>query len=399
MNVIEPAAGRPEPGVRRVKLLLYESKRIASDYGRAVRSELAAARSSQSASRRLRKLLRAKRRYGIGPLYYALYRLADVPESEWPNYITDDPAFKARLAGMIPAADFRIAQNKALTYQHCLAHGLSTIPVLCVVGHSPDPLGPAVPLANSLDEWRRAMANAGTPLFVKKVDGTYGDGAFVVERGTNGFLLAGQAVSLDALYWRLWESKGESGWVVQPRVNAHRDVARITSAKGLPTVRVLTATVDGHPRLLFAALKITVRDNVTDNFEKGKSGNLLAPIDPESGVVGCPWGSCTSGWPVMAPFPVHPDSGQPIEGAALPLWRELVVLAERAQASLPGFRSVGWDIAIAEHGPVIVEANATYDMSVLQIAHQRGLRRELDAALSSSVNVPTTEVESQCMSS
>src|SRR5690606_24308140 len=141
---------------------------------------------------------------------------------------------------------------------------------------------------------RRAMASTSTALFIKKVDGTYGDGAFVVERASDGWMLEGQPVPLDALHRRLWESRGESGWVVQPRVNAHPHVKRITSAGALPTVRVLTAMVEGHPRLLFAALKITVRDNVTDNFEKGKSGNLLAPIDPATGVVGRAWGSRTT---------------------------------------------------------------------------------------------------------
>lgn len=395
-----PAASRPadDPAgfgqglpkrTPRIRLALHEARRIAADYSKAIGSELRNGSSKgahRSAVGRIEALLRAKSRYGIGPLYYALYQLSKVPESEWSNYITDDPAFKERLTRMSPPEDLRIAQNKALMYEHCLAHELATVPVLCVVGPSPDALAGRVPVARTLEQWREAMNDAPEELFVKSIDGTYGEGAFPVQRIAGEFAFEGMRGALDALYHYLRsESRAASGWIVQPRVRSHPGLARIVSPHGLPTVRALTAMIADTPRLLFAAFKVTVRDNTTDNFSKGKSGNLLAAVDCSSGRLGCAWGPRkTTGWPVMAPFPLHPDSREPIEGTVLPCWDALVDLAERAQASLPRFRSIGWDIAISGQGPVLVEANATYDMSVLQIAYQRGLRRELDEALNTS---------------
>lgn len=392
-----PAASRPAADVAehgrsspkrtpRIRLALHEARRIAADYSKAIGSELRNGANNgarRSATGRVQALFRAKSRYGIGPLYYALYQLAKVPESEWPNYLTDDPSFKERLTRMSPPENLRIAQNKALMYEHCLAHELATVPILCVVGPSPDTLAGRVPVAHSLEQWQRAMAGVQDELFVKSIDGTYGEGAFSVRRVDGEFAFEGNRGSLDALYHHLRsESRSGSGWIVQPRVRSHPGISDIVSPHGLPTVRALTAMVAGVPKLLFAAFKVTVRDNTTDNFSKGKSGNLLSAVDCSSGRLGCAWGPRkTTGWPVMAPFPQHPDSGETIEGTVLPCWDALVALAERAQGSLPRFRSIGWDIAISGQGPVLVEANATYDMSVLQIAYQRGLRRELDEAL------------------
>jgi hypothetical protein len=50
-------------------------------------------------------------------------------------------------------------------------------------------------------------------------------------------------------------------------------------------------------------------------------------------------------------------SGERIEGAHLPLRDEVRALACVAMRHFLPNRSIGWDIAIAEDGPVIVEAS------------------------------------------
>ena len=52
-----------------------------------------------------------------------------------------------------------------------------------------------------------------------------------------------------------------------------------------------------------------------------------------------------------------PVTGAPIEGVEVPLWREARELAFEAARHFLPTRSIGWDIAIAERGPVLVEAN------------------------------------------
>lgn len=50
----------------------------------------------------------------------------------------------------------------------------------------------------------------------------------------------------------------------------------------------------------------------------------------------------------------------------------------------PRFKSVGWDIAATRNGVTIVEANASYDASILQVAHRRGMKKEMLEAIASS---------------
>jgi hypothetical protein len=80
--------------------------------------------------------------------------------------------------------------------------------------------------------------------------------------------------------------------------------------------------------------------------------------------------------------PVHPDTSQAIVGLTLPHWREAKELILRAHSSLPQLKLLAWDIAFTRTGPVLVEVNAYFHIGILQIAFQRGLRRELRAALS-----------------
>ena len=156
------------------------------------------------------------------------------------------------------------------------------------------------------------------------------------------------------------------------------------SSHGLATARVVTAMQNGVARVVVAGFKVTVGTNATDNFSKGASGNLLAGIDLSTGTLSQARGSRRKDWPEMIDFDTHPETGTRIAGFALPLWDDLLRCAVRAQESLPELRSAGWDIAISERGILVVEANLTYDLSILQIAHQRGLKREIDAVLDST---------------
>jgi hypothetical protein len=48
---------------------------------------------------------------------------------------------------------------------------------------------------------------------------------------------------------------------------------------------------------------------------------------------------------------------------------------------MPGLRTIGWDVAITQQGPLLIEGNGAYDTDILQLAEDRGLRSQLRAAL------------------
>lgn len=366
--------------MRRIKPALREVRRLARQYSLGISQE---AKETGSLLGGAYRIARARLEYGVGPLYYSLYRFSKVPQSEWGNYVTDDPVFKERLREMSTPTMHRIAQNKALMYQHCVRHGLPTIPVLCLIGDSPDPLGPEVRSGNDLAEWRALMHSHCDDLFVKSVDGTYGEGSFAVSHlREDRYRYEGVEGTIDDLHRHITSKLSqEKGWIIQPRIRSHPELEGVVSSHGLATARVVTAMQDGVARAVVAGFKVTVGTNPTDNFSKGASGNLLAGIDLATGTLSRARGSRRKDWPEITDFDTHPETGKRIVGFALPLWDDLVRCALRAQESLPELRSAGWDIAISDRGVLVVEANLTYDLSILQIAHQRGLKREITAVL------------------
>ena len=77
----------------------------------------------------------------------------------------------------------------------------------------------------------------------------------------------------------------------------------------------------------------------------------------------------------------HPITKLAIEGFCLPYWPEAMALVERAHRTMPQLLTLGWDVAITDDGPIIIETNCRYDVDIIQVTHQKGFRTELSSAL------------------
>jgi hypothetical protein len=301
-----------------------------------------------------------------------------VPRANWSDCVTDGPDFKDFLRERNPEAGRRITKDKLAFHQHCQAHGLPTVPIICTIGRPPGDTGEcqSIPEAGGLEGWRSILAGAPRQLFVKPIDGTHGEGAFTVEHSEGRAEYDGRHGSIDDLYRHIRGQRGfDGGWLVQPRLFPDERLSGIVSSQSLSTVRIVTQWRGDRAEPLAAVLKVAVGSNAIDNFVFGSTGNLVAGIDLQTGRLTGVWGSARSDWPAMEPVARHPESGRPFDGVVLPFWGELVALALRGQESLPWMRTLGWDIAPARDGLTIVEANSTYDVSILQAGYQRGLKR------------------------
>ena len=90
--------------------------------------------------------------------------------------------------------------------------------------------------------------------------------------------------------------------------------------KRLSSVRVMTLYPDSGARIHRVIWKIPVGTNITDNYQHGAAGNLIAAVDPETGV---------SKHAVLGigldrrVVERHPDTGAALRGVALPQWEAL----------------------------------------------------------------------------
>lgn len=186
-----------------------------------------------------------------------------------------------------------------------------------------------------------------------------------------GTLRAGNGAVLDIKdFAQLVATEFHGGYVFQERLRPHPAVVAVCGDR-IATVRLLTICQEGEPEIVAAAWKIPVGDNMADNF--WRPGNLVAPVDEASGTVGTAVRGTGIRRKEMA---AHPDSGAAIAGLVLPHWRETRDLVLSASRFLKDILLIGWDIALTPDGPVIVEANETPDLMLVQHATGRGILTE-----------------------
>jgi hypothetical protein len=164
------------------------------------------------------------------------------------------------------------------------------------------------------------------------------------------------------------EKKGYD--LVEEYVVQHSSIMEL-SASGLNTVRIFTQIFEGEVHFLGARFRISVNSPV-DNMG---AGNLAAPVDMETGVVSGPgvYSDITK-----SDDEYHPVTGQRITGFALPFWEEVIDLSRRAALHTPENRSVGWDIAITENGPELIEGNHNWCKLLWQLPVKEGMKSELE---------------------
>ena len=198
-------------------------------------------------------------------------------------------------------------------------------------------------------------------LFVKPLKASGGRGAerwdrVGPRRWTNGTKLLGDAALVSHL-----RSKNRP-YVVQRRVQPHPQLLQLTSG-AVPTLRALTILDEqGRPEIVGASFRMSMGTNRTvDNIH---AGGLACGVSLEDGALG-PASNLGSdarlGW-----HRNHPTTGAPIEGVCLPFWEQTKEIAMRAHSAFEGRILIGWDIAIDEGGPIIIEGNRGPDMDLMQ---------------------------------
>jgi hypothetical protein len=121
-------------------------------------------------------------------------------------------------------------------------------------------------------------------------------------------------------------------------------------------------------RILFAAWKINLGENVADNY--WREGNLLAELDETPGNIVC----CMTG--LGSRFRLvdrHPKTGERLIGFHGPCYREALDLVLHACKLFPGIPIQAWDVAITDRGPIPLEINVVGSLFIPQLIKQRGL--------------------------
>lgn len=153
--------------------------------------------------------------------------------------------------------------------------------------------------------------------------------------------------------------------ILQQKLHNHSDMAPITNGS-LATIRIVTChTPSGDIDMLPPAIRMPAGAAIVDNFD---SGGIAAPIDLNSGAIIGP-GVQRDPETAVRSVAAHPDTGFPLTGFTVPRWPDVVDLALRAHLSFPTLPSAGWDVAVLDDGPVLLEGNPTWGADVIALSH------------------------------
>lgn len=297
--------------------------------------------------RQLRDLLVLAYGHAIPAPFYFAYSLYQVPASRWLEFV-----FTHELPHWHFAMSPRLGPRSRhlLTHKHAFALEMSRLGL------------PSIPTVRRIPKGEPFPAEVlfqGRPLFLKPEGGSRKRGCFDLLQdassgtyrllGEGGTVAEGEAAILS----RLAASGKQEDYLVQERLANHPRLAALApSLPGLATIRLVTAYGTGQGRAVCANLEIPVAG----------ARNRIIPmgIDLEEGVV-----AAFRDVSHELPPPLR-DITEALEGFRLPLWQEVIEVAETAHAAFPDLAAIGWDLAVSDQGVRLLEGNINWAVA----AHQ-----------------------------
>ena len=139
------------------------------------------------------------------------------------------------------------------------------------------------------------------------------------------------------------------------------------------TVRFMTTLwPDGTAKVIATFIKIGRAGRCVDNA--GGGGNVDVCVDTETGEI--KYAIQYDGWRNIKDIEKHPDSGNQLNGEIIKNWEAIKSEVIRFQQAFPYCKAAGWDIAITDDGPVVIEVNDFWDRTG-QYFIRRGWRDEI----------------------
>ncbi len=284
-----------------------------------------------------------------------------IPEESMSGRISKRNLLRAQMR-LNPKWAIGLATDKAVFYSYAAGLGIP-VPPLCAVFTGPtNGFTPKGQILCGLADWQRLFETLPSEFIVKPADACYGSGFNRFSR-KDGRFVDGAGLSLDSegLYRWLASHENSHKLVIQERLWNHSALQKLSGTQSLQTLRLVTyINPEGQGEFFDALFKIIVGDNLTDNFHWGTTGNLVSRLNRDQGTLGVALGASPTGLGLTS-HQRHPQTGRQIAGFQLPHFQEAVALVKRTAALLLPLRSIGWDVALTDAGPIIIEGNPWWD--------------------------------------
>lgn len=167
----------------------------------------------------------------------------------------------------------------------------------------------------------------------------------------------------------LLKMKIKGTYILQRKIEQCKEFNEFNS-KSINTLRVVTVNIDGNVEVLTSLFRVGT--NKSGNVDNWAAGGLAIGIKNDGylkkyGFYKPHFGLKTD---------KHPDSNIIFDSFQIPMLNEAYELAKEAHKYFYTVGAIGWDIAITDEGPVFIEGNDNFEITLMQ-ACDRPLKKEI----------------------
>ncbi len=191
---------------------------------------------------------------------------------------------------------------------------------------------------------------------VKATEGAHGDHVTVVndieytDGDCNLVLYDGDKTSLSSIL-------GKEPLLFESVVKQTTQMAAFNQ-QSVNTIRIMTVLMpDGQAHVIAAWFKLGHKGSCVDNA--GNGGNIDGCVDVTTGEM--KYAVQFDGFRKVKEVERHPDSNIQINGVRIEGWETVKSQVIAFQQAFPFCKAAGWDIAITDDGPVVIEVNDMWD--------------------------------------
>ena len=270
-----------------------------------------------------------------------------------------------------PIKYYSLARNKYLTHKILKNTGVRKAELYCYYQPEGKVIASDEIANNANDVYRILKEKQVVQCAIKTTESSHGDNVYVVNHidyGNNDCIMTlfnNEIVKLSDLV-------GNSPLIFESVIKQTAQISAFNPSS-VNTVRFMTALYpDNKARLIATFIKIGRDGKCVDNA--GGGGNVDACIKMETGKL--KFVIQYDGWEKVKDITHHPDSGALLEGVKIDDWNNIVAQVLHFQECFPYIKVGGWDIAITDEGPVVIEVNDFWDRTG-QYFIRRGWRNEI----------------------
>ncbi len=315
-----------------------------------------------SMPRMIAEMLALRIRNGLGPPYYlsaGFYRRT----LSWQDKRShvNEKTYRRLVERVNPSRYHFVTNNKVVTHGLLTTFGIPTPPLLGVVNPANGRTFDGQPLKTAEDLLALLRRDGAPRACFKLITGLRGHGFIRVSLALDDELPSviiepeGHRVTLQEFWSAHLLTDQHMGYLCQGVIDQHPDVAKF-NPDSLNTLRTwMFQPEPEHWEMFAAVLRMGVGKVAIDNLSAGGIGPR---VDIPTGRLHAAVGR----GPDRVVYRTHPTTGVEIEGAYVPMWREVLDLCHRTCGTTPFLRFLAVDVAFGRDGLFVTEITASPDL-------------------------------------